>query len=131
MTGSSQIRSAAAAELLGNLAHRHTAVSEITARFGFPLAPGSDTVMVIKTTRAHHVCLHQTTFNWRISTLPLDDIGPEGGSYDNAWCYTGRYAFWTALHQAMDWPPDDDGNHVPDLWYRNPMTGERRKEHLL
>lgn len=120
-----------ATELLGNIAALKPNADLITARFGFPLAPGSDTVMVVKTTPTHHVCLHQMLLNWRISTLPLDDVGPEGGNYDNAWCYTGRYAFWVALHQAMEWPPDDDGSHVPDLWYRNPITGERRKENRL
>lgn len=96
----------------------------VCATLGLSLLPGSDHIVVVKQTRRHAITVHQTLYNWRLGKVPLRDLAV----FDNGYCYTGRSAFFLALNQAQAWPDDDEGSHVPELWYRD-LFGPPRPEH--
>jgi hypothetical protein len=84
------------------------------------------TTIIVKTIKGFDVCLWQAAFNWRLVLQSHTDWT----CFSNGWCYTGPQAWDTAFAQAQAWPDDDDGRHVPSLWYKNPYTGEIRPEFL-
>lgn len=87
--------------------------------FGLSLLPGTEHMLVVKETRTHVITLHQTTFNWRLSKIPLRSLAMS----ENGYCYTGRSAFFLAYNEAAQWPEDDEGSYVPGLWYRDDVSG--------
>lgn len=101
--------------------------ASLASKFDLSFFPGTRHILVVKETRTHAVLIHQTTFNWRLSTARLSDLT----GFDQGWCYTGKTAFAMAYGQALLWPDDDDGTHRPDFWYRDLTTDERRREFLF
>ena len=99
----------------------------VSKTVGLAFFPGTRHILVVKETAAHAILIYPTITNWRLATAPLRDLN----GFDGGWCYTGAQAFVLAYTQAQFWPDDDEGTHVPDYWYRDTVTEQRRTEFLF
>jgi hypothetical protein len=100
------------------------AAAILAGRHGFELV--NEATIKIKTIVGFDVCIWRAAFNWRLVLQSHTDWT----SFSNGWCYTGPHAWPAALSQALAWPDDDDGHHVPEFWYKNPYTGQIQEEYL-
>jgi hypothetical protein len=75
--------------------------------------------------RQVHIDLLCMIYNWRLVASPVEF--PE--EFERGWCYLGPRSFTNALLAAIAW--DGADTTMPDGWYKDVRTGERRRENYI